>query len=149
MFRLDESAVGQLPGKPAFQMLPHIKQDNYDATGYFDGIDTVKMDYAELLEKYRYYPAVVFIVDPPYLATDVSVYECSWKLGGYLDVLQTVRDTSYIYFTSNKSQIIELCEWIECNSDIGNPFKGTRRIDVESMTGYNSKYTDIMLFKTS
>lgn len=124
-----------------------VRQNDYDATGYLDGIDIVKMDYRDLFDKWKHYPNVVFIIDPPYLSTDVSSYECYWKLGNYLDVLQTVKNTSYFYFTSNKSQIIDLCEWIERNLGAENPFKGAKRIDIESNTGYNSKYTDIMLFK--
>jgi hypothetical protein len=105
------------------------------------------MDYMDLFDKWKHYPNVVFIIDPPYLSTDVASYCCYWKLGNYLDVLQTVKETSYFYFTSNKSQIIDLCEWIEKNLGAENPFKGAKRVDIESNTGYNSKYTDIMLFK--
>lgn len=124
-----------------------IKQNDYDAAGYLDGIDIAKMDYKELFDKWKNYPNVVFIIDPPYLSTEVGSYSCYWKLGNYLDVLQTIRNTSYFYFTSNKSQIIDLCEWVEKNLGAENPFKEAKRIDIESKIGYNSKYTDIMLFK--
>lgn len=124
-----------------------VRQNDYDATSYLDGIEVVKMDYKDLFEKWKHYPNVVFIIDPPYLSTEVGSYCCYWRLGNYLDVLQTVKATSYFYFTSNKSQIIDLCKWIEKNLGAENPFKGAKRIDVESKIGYNSKYTDIMLFK--
>jgi hypothetical protein len=29
----------------------------------------------------------------------------------YLDVLTALKDVSYVYFASNKSQIVELCQW--------------------------------------
>jgi len=124
-----------------------VRQGSYDAVGYLDGIEIVKMNYSELFDKWKHYSNVVFIIDPPYLSTEVSSYSCYWRLGDYLDVLQTVKGTSYFYFTSNKSQIVDLCEWVERNLGAENPFKEAIRVEIESKIGYNSKYTDIMLFK--
>jgi hypothetical protein len=71
-----------------------------------------------------------------------------WTLKDYLDVLTALRGVSYIYFTSNKSQIVELCEWISDNADdVRNIFKGASIKTVKtSTTGMNS-YTDIMLYR--
>lgn len=124
-----------------------VKQNDYYADGYLDGLEIVNLDYADLFQHWRYHPNVVFFVDPPYLSTEVSSYNCYWKLANYLDVLQTVKETSYFYFTSNKSSILELCEWLEKNLGAENPFKGAVRKEIFSNTGYNSNYIDIMLFK--
>jgi 16S rRNA G966 N2-methylase RsmD len=124
-----------------------IKQSDYDAAGYLDELEIVRMDYADLFQHWMQHPSVVFLVDPPYLSTEVGSYNCYWRLGNYLDVLQTVRGVSYFYFTSNKSSILELCEWIEKNLGADNPFNGAKKVNIESSIGYNSKYTDIMLFK--
>jgi hypothetical protein len=35
-----------------------------------------------------------------------------WKLADYLNVLKCIEDSACFYFTSNKSQIIELCDWM-------------------------------------
>lgn len=123
-----------------------VRCNDYSADGYLDGVTVVREDYGSLFERWRWSPNVVFLVDPPYLSTEVGVYKSRWRLNEYLNVLRTVRDTSYFYFTSNKSQLIELCDWMETDAGVVNPFAGATRIDIESSTGHNSGYTDIMLY---
>lgn len=106
------------------------------------------MDYHDLFFKHKMHPNVVFFIDPPYLSTEVGTYNCqAWRLGNYLDVLTTVRDTSYFYFTSNKSSVLELCDWIEHNIGHPNPFKGATIVTAEAQLNYSSRYTDIMMYK--
>lgn len=69
-----------------------------------------------------------------------------WELSDNLDVLQTLVGTNYIYFTPNKSSIIELCDWIGKNNTLGNPFTGSEKVEFNAHMNYNSSYTDIMLF---
>lgn len=91
--------------------------------------------------------AILLLIDPPYLSTEVGTYTMNWGLSDYLDVLQTLVGTNYIYFTSNKSSIIELCDWMGRNNTIGNPFTGSEKVEFNARMNYNSSYTDIMLFK--
>ena len=98
------------------------KQSDYNAEGYLDDLTIVSQDYRELFQRYRHYPNVCFLIDPPYLSTDAGTYTGYWKLKDYLDVLHTLQDTNYFYFTSNKSSIIELCDWLEQNYTAHNPF---------------------------
>lgn len=93
--------------------------------------------------------AVLFLIDPPYLSTEVGTYTMNWGLSDYLDVLQTLVGTNYIYFTSNKSSIIELCDWMGRNNAIGNPFASSEKVEFNAHMNYNSSYTDIMLFKNA
>ena len=97
--------------------------------------------------KYKYVAVVVFIVDPPYLSTDVGTYKMYWRLSDYLDVLNVLRNKPFVYFTSNKSSIIELCEWLGENRTLGNPFKNCEKVKFNAHVNYSSKYTDIMLYK--
>lgn len=55
--------------------------------------------------------------------------------------------TKFIYFTSNKSQVIELCEWIKNNGKLGNPFDGVEKRLQQNQLNYQSSFTDIMLVK--
>lgn len=64
-----------------------IRSSDYSATGYLDGIEVVSEDYFKIFERYKDQPGVVFIVDPPYLSTECSVYDNYWKLKDYLNVL--------------------------------------------------------------
>ena len=114
---------------------------------YLDGLEIVSCDYKELFNKYKDMPDVVFLIDPPYLSTEVGTYTMNWGLSDYLDVLQTLVGTNYIYFTSNKSSIIELCDWIGKNNALGNPFIGSEKVEFNAHMNYNSSYTDIMLYK--
>lgn len=124
-----------------------VKQTDYEAGGYLDGLEIVHMDYRELFDIHKGNKKVLFLLDPPYLSTDCGSYESYWKLSDYLEVLKLLVGTRYIYFTSNKSQIIELCEWIKENAAIGNPFEGVEVRKQQNKLNYQSAFTDIMLVK--
>lgn len=123
------------------------KCDYNPCLDYLDGLEIVSCDYKELFNKYKDMPDVVFLIDPPYLSTEVGTYTMNWGLSDYLDVLQTLVGTNYIYFTSNKSSIIELCDWIGKNNALENPFIGSEKVEFNAHMNYNSSYTDIMLYK--
>lgn len=123
------------------------KCDYSPSLDYLDGLEIISCDYKELFNKYKDTPNVVFLIDPPYLSTEVGTYTMTWGLSDYLDVLQTLVGTNYIYFTSNKSSIIELCDWMGKNNALGNPFIGSEKVEFNAHMNYSSHYTDIMLFK--
>ncbi|MGC4130416.1 MAG: hypothetical protein QM564_12880 [Bergeyella sp.] len=128
-----------------------VRQSDYNADGYLEGVEKVRKDYRDLFAEYRNKENVVFLVDPPYLSTDTSTYnrEDYWKLSDYLNVLKTIEDTSYFYFTSNKSQIIELCDWMEQNGYCKNPFDGSTTVTIGTTLTHTAKYNDIMLYKNN
>lgn len=127
-----------------------VRKCNYDlCLDYLDGLEVVSCDYRGLFSRYKDVSDVVFLIDPPYLSTEVGTYIMNWGLSDYLDVLQTLVGTNYIYFTSNKSSIIELCDWMGRNNTIGNPFTGSEKVEFNARMNYNSSYTDIMLFKNA
>ena len=83
----------------------------------------------------------------PYLSTEVGTYKMYWHLADYLNVLHVLKEHSFVYFTSNKSSILELCSWIGDNPSIGNPFKDCVKVEFNACVNYSSCYTDIMLCK--
>lgn len=113
---------------------------------YLDGLVITSCDYREVFRQYKDAPDVVFIVDPPYLSTDSKTYKMYWKLSDYLDVLTVLAGHRFIYFTSDKSSIVELCDWMGRNKDVGNPFGGCRRVEYNAHMNYSSSYTDIMFY---
>ncbi|MDH6309417.1 hypothetical protein M2451_002697 [Dysgonomonas sp. PFB1-18] len=122
---------------------------DFDPDEYLDGLDVVRMDYKELYRQYKDVPGVVFVVDPPYLSTDTSTYNSDkyWKLRDYLDVLNVLVDTNYIFFTSNKSSLVELCEWLDDNKKFCNPFARSV-LNTQNVTlNKDAKYTDMMLYR--
>lgn len=123
------------------------KQDYPLCPDYLNGLEIVSCDYKELVKKYNNLPNVVFLVDPPYLSTEVGTYRMNWRLSDYLDVLSILVDKSFIYFTSNKSSILELCCWMGNHPNIGNPFNNAKKEEFNARMNYNSTYTDVMLYK--
>lgn len=123
------------------------KQDYPLCTDYLNGLEIVSCDYKELVKKYKNLPNVVFLVDPPYLSTEVGTYRMNWRLSDYLDVLSILVNKSFIYFTSNKSSILELCCWMGNHPNIGNPFNNAKKEEFNARMNYNSTYTDVMLYK--
>lgn len=123
------------------------KADYPTCEDYLQGLDIMSCDYKELFNQYKDTPNVVFLVDPPYLSTDVGTYNMYWRMSDYLDVLNVLNGHSYVYFTSDKSAIVELCEWMGRNRNLGNPFEGAQRHEFNAHMNYNASYTDMMLFK--
>ena len=125
----------------------NIKATDYEpCLDYLDGLTITSCDYRKVFERYKDVPGVVFLVDPPYLSTDSKTYKMYWKLSDYLDVLTVLAGHRFIYFTSNKSSIIELCDWMGRNKTIGNPFENCHRREFNAHMNYSASYTDIMLY---
>lgn len=117
------------------------------ADDYLEGLTIVSADYREVFSRYKDVPGVVFLVDPPYLSTEVGPYRAYWRLSDYLDVLTVLAGHRFVYFTSDKSSIIELCDWMGRHKALGNPFDRCRRVEFNARMNYNSSYTDIMLYR--
>lgn len=124
------------------------KSDYAPCPEYLAGIEIESCDYRDLFERFKDTPGVVFIVDPPYLSTDVGTYRMYWRLADYLDVLSVLPSHNFIYFTSGKSCTVELCEWMGRHPTLGDPFANCQRREFDATMNYNAKYTDIMLFTT-
>lgn len=122
------------------------KSDYQPCPDYLQGIEVVSCDYKELFEQYKDTPHVVFLVDPPYLSTEVGTYNMYWRMSDYLDVLTVLKEHAFVYFTSNKSSIVELCEWLGNNQTIGNPFARCRKVEFNATMNYNATYTDMMFY---
>lgn len=114
---------------------------------YLEGLTITSCDYKELYGRYKDVPGVVFLADPPYLSTEVGTYKMYWRLSEYLDVLNVLHDKPFVYFTSNKSSILELCEWLGNNKALGNPFKNAQKLEFNAHMNHSASYTDIMLYK--
>ena len=127
-----------------------VRKDDYDVEGYFEGVEVVSMDYRRLFEQFRLVPDVIFILDPPYLSTDCGTYRdgAYWRLADYLDVLKCLQGTQFVYFTSSKSTIVELADWMARNPMACNPFEGAEVHRVH-VSGQALNYDDIMLVKAA
>lgn len=125
----------------------NVRKNGYEpCDDYLSGLEIVSCDYRELFEEFKETPGVVFLVDPPYLSTDVGTYRMYWRLADYLDVLSVLPGHNFIYFTSEKSCIVELCEWMGRHPSLGDPFARCQRREFNATMNYSAHYKDIMLF---
>lgn len=139
--------VLSLEGMKKETIYNNIRTTSYpESTDYLKGLTITCENYKEVFNRYKDIPGVVFLVDPPYLSTYVGTYNMYWHLADYLDVLNILKEHPFIYFTSNKSSILELCDWIDKNPFIGSPFKECRKVEFNAHMNYNTGYTDIMLY---
>lgn len=124
---------------------------HYDATGYFDGLEITHKDYRELFAEFKDQENVLFILDPPYLQTECSAYKSDtyWQLKDYLDVLNMLKGTKYIFFTSGKSQIIDLCRWINSNYPNAELLKDAELWEQNSRVNDFNSYKDIMIARVT
>lgn len=120
--------------------------DYPESKDYLEGLTVTSEDYKEVFKRYKDVPGMVFLVDPPYLSTEVGTYKMYWRLADYLDVLNVLKGHAFVYFTSNKSSILELCDWMGRNPFLGNPFGRCRKVEFNASVNYNARYTDMMLY---
>lgn len=126
-------------------MYNRTRPGSYDADGYLLGLEVAHTDYRELFEKERHNSRALFVLDPPYLTTEVGMYENYWKLTDYLEVLRLLKGTKYIYFTSDKSQLVELCKWMEADMGENAPMYGAEMHVRTNHLNHHAKYNDMMI----
>ncbi|MCD8177287.1 MAG: DNA adenine methylase [Tannerellaceae bacterium] len=126
----------------------NVKKSDYHVDSYLEGLEIVKMDYRLLYEKYKEQGNILFIIDPPYLSTNTKTYKSDtyWRLTDYLQVLTVLQDENYIYHTSEKSELLELCEWFSTNIGV-DYFKGSKIYSRYNQATGTRKYKDIMIYR--
>ena len=126
-----------------------VKKQDYDrASDYLDGLEICKCDYMRLFDEFKNNEKAFFICDPPYLNTDVTTYKMNWTLRDYLRVLNCLRASQFAFFTSEKSSLVELLEWLEDKFSYNNPLKKANEYRIRTTVNGTAGYEDIMLLKT-
>lgn len=129
-------------------MYNRMVKTDYNVANYLSGLEVTHCDYRELFNVHKANKKALFLLDPPYLQTEHSAYKADtyWQLKDYLDVLTLLDDTKYVLFTSGKSQIIELCDWIN-QSFGGKLLKDAQKYVQNSRINDFAAYKDIMIAK--
>ena len=126
-----------------------VKKQDYDRASYYlDGLEICKCDYMRLFDEFKNNEKAFFICDPPYLNTDVTTYKMNWTLRDYLRVLNCLRASQFAFFTSEKSSLVELLEWLEDKFSYNNPLKKANEYRIRTTVNGTASYEDIMLLKT-
>lgn len=126
-------------------MYNRVRPGLYEAAGYLDGLEVEHMDYRELFERERGNSRALFVLDPPYLTTECGMYQNYWRLTDYLDVLRLLDGTKWVYFTSDKSQIVELCKWLGENFGESAPMYGATVRQRTNTLNYQAQFNDMMI----
>lgn len=126
-------------------MYNRVRPGGYECAGYLDGLEVVHMDYRDLFKRERGNSRALFVLDPPYLTTECGMYENYWKLTDYLNVLRLLKGTKYVYFTSDKSQIVELCQWLTDEYREAAPMWGAEVRQCTNTLNYQAKFNDMMI----
>lgn len=105
------SSNGNRKLNPARHLYKCVPKSPYSADGYLDGVTRVQMDYRELMKQTP--KDAILVVDPPYLTTTAERYEkrqddAYWGLAEHLRLLNNIKGRKFIYFSSSKSEILEL-----------------------------------------
>lgn len=112
-----------------------ITQTPYNADGYLAEVERRQTDYRNLITEFQHTPNTVFILDPPYLSTNISSYSGAQEM------------PRYIYFGSNKGQLLDLFDFLANEYDLPSPFNHTTRVTVSTSVNYSSPYEDLMIYK--
>lgn len=126
-------------------MYNRVRPGLYEAAGYLDELEVVHMDYRELFERERGNSRALFVLDPPYLTTECGMYQNYWRLTDYLDVLRLLDGTKWVYFTSDKSQIVELCKWLDENFGASALMFGATVRQRTNTLNYHAQFNDMMI----
>ena len=127
-------------------MWNRVVKTPYAANGWLDGLEIVHCDYKDLTTQFSG-NNILFICDPPYLSTDTKSYkDLYWGLLDYLNVLTEIRGSNFLFFTSNKSELTDLSEWLFKTYEI-DLFASAERKMHRNYVNFENSYEDVMLIK--
>ena len=100
-----------------YKLYNNLNKNNIEISeDYLTGLNIVSMDWKKLYnyckETFKDYK-ICFILDPPYLYTDKSQYNCRyWKLRDSIELLDILKSYPFIFFNSSKSGFKEFLDAI-------------------------------------
>ena len=103
-------------------------------------------DYKEVYDKYKHEEKVVFIIDPPYLDSNVQMYTGKWKQKEYFDIIFLLEQPHYFLFTSDKSGFLSFVDWLDDNFD-KTYLKDTKVISKHRNQSQYLHYDDLMIYR--
>ena len=57
------------------------------------------------------------------------------------------QSTKFIFFTSDRSEILDLVQWINANIPGADLLKNSERVELSGVVNYSVSYKDIMVVK--
>ena len=100
-----------------YKLYNNLNKNNIETSeDYLTGLNIVSMDWKKLYnyckETFKDYK-ICFILDPPYLYTDKTQYNCRfWRLKDSIELLDILKNYPFIFFNSPKSGFKEFVDAI-------------------------------------
>lgn len=138
----------QLTKASLYNELNESKVEYSPADDYLDGLEVINKDYREILNEHKWDSHSLIIADPPYLTTDCNSYKAGnyWGIADILPLLSALNGKNFILFTSDKSQLVELCEWLKTTYG-SSPLDGVYYSRRRAKLNYHAAFEDIMIVK--
>lgn len=136
------NSIQELPGKQLYNRIPLTPIA--PAKDYLEGIEIRHSDYRNLIEEFGKNHKVIYLADPPYLATNTNQYQTIWRLEDTLELLGHLNGKKAIYFTSHRGDLVPILEWAERALKAQNSFSKATKYLRRNTTNANNHYTDIM-----
>lgn len=122
-----------------------LVKTQYDASGYLDGLEVVRNDFRDLIKSFGRSKNVLFIADPPYTQTMYGHYAGNaWNESDDDDLIRALHGSRYIFFTSNKTGIIEHIDMPGRRAN-KSPILYARQSITSERRSYYTEFTDYMI----
>lgn len=140
--------VSDIKGLAKHGFYNNVVSKDYSCDGYLDGLEVVRCDYKELFNKYKGDDNAFFILDPPYLSTDTNSYNSYWRIRDYINIFKYLNQMRhFVYFTSEKSQLIELLKELSVIYGFADPLEGCSVKYHNNVINYASNFRDFIYYK--
>lgn len=117
---------------------------------YLEGLHIVSMDWRELLSQYRDTPNALYIIDPPYFSTICGGYkDRHWSFDSYMDLLASIPDSGYLYFTSAKADFVSFLQRITNDWGCRHPFVDASALTQTTTFARGGSNPEVLYYKLS
>lgn len=118
------------------------------AERWLEGLEIVSLDWKEVVDRYKNSPNVLFIFDPPYLATVCRGYsKQDWGIAEYKELLALMPKECFLYFSSRKMDYIPLLNTLVPHWGGKSPFLEAKIFERSSTCGANTENPEILYYK--
>lgn len=131
-----------------YKLYNNLNKNNIETSeDYLNSLNIVSMDWKKLYnyckETFKDYK-ICFILDPPYLYTDKTQYNCRyWKLADTIELLDILKRYPFIFFNSSKSGFKEFVDVINRLFDTKITYKN---ISQNMVANIGNNRTDYCLY---
>lgn len=90
-----------------------LSLSDFKSVDYLKNVQTISEDFLTIKQKYKTHKKILYILDPPYFASNMAAYGKGhfWTLAKYLETIELVINNKFIFFSSDKSSVLELIDF--------------------------------------